>query len=405
MLYLIPNLQNLKLPFTVRPYLFLLLLTPVVQGFAQTHRSDKINTALEQPVLNQFDHLSVKDGLSNNSVNCILQDREGYMWFGTNDGLNKYDGYTFTTLKPALNDPVHSFQNSQISGLCEDHENRLWVATQGGLHEIDKATGRVTPHPIRASNADKWNYQHSVYEDSQHVLWVSTLGGVVRYEPTLHRFTLFPAPHPEASIKTVFEDPQHRLWVGTYRGLYVLDRLTGRYRPVPVPVAAGASQPTFIAFYLDAQQVLWMATASAGYGLFRLDMHRQSWNLEPYNPNGQINPFTFLNSIHQDAQGMIWMATTTGLQRVDPIRNQVFTYHPNPNAPKGISSNTAQTVYHDRVGTLWVGTDNGIDRQAVNNKPFMTFQVRSNRGTANLPENKVVALLPDHSGHFWISNG
>ncbi|GAB4043699.1 hybrid sensor histidine kinase/response regulator transcription factor [Spirosoma jeollabukense] len=389
----------------MRPYLFLLLLIPGVPGFAQLHRFDKVNTEQEQPALNQFDHLSVKDGLSNNSVNCILQDREGFMWFGTNDGLNKYDGYTFTTLKPTLNDPVHSFQNSQISGLCEDHQNRLWVVTQGGLHEVDKLTRRVTPHPIRASNADKWNYQHSIFEDSRHVLWVSTLGGVARYEPAVHRFTLFPAPDPEASIKTVFEDPQHRLWVGTYRGLYVLDRSTGRYTPVPVPGVNKANQPTFIAFYLDAQQVLWMATANAGYGLFRLDMRRRPWQLEPYNPNGQINPFTFLNSIHMDAQGMIWMATTTGLQRVNPIRNQVFTYHPDPNAPKGISSNTAQTVYHDRVGTLWVGTDNGIDRQAVNTKPFMTFQVRPNRGTSNLPENKVVSFLPDTKGHFWISNG
>ncbi|WP_420148694.1 two-component regulator propeller domain-containing protein [Spirosoma sp.] len=387
----------------MRTYFFLILLISYVAGFAQTQRSGGMQ--MDLPVSNQFDHLSIKDGLSSNSINCILQDQEGFMWFGTNDGLNKYDGYTFTTLKPNPDDPGHSFQNGQISGFCEDGKNRLWVATQGGLHEVDKRTGRVTPHPIRGSNADRWNYQHSVYEDSRHVLWISTLAGLARYEPAYHRFTLYPSPHPEASIKTVFEDPQHRLWVGTYRGLYLLNRSTGLYTLVPVPDVSNEAQPTFIAFHLDARQVLWMATASAGYGLFRLNLRSQPWQLEHYNPDGKINPFTFLNSVHTDAQGIIWLATTSGLQRIDPERNQVFTYRPDPNAPKGISSNTAQTVYHDRAGTLWVGTDNGIDRQVVNSKPFITYQIRPNKGIANLPENKVVALLPDNDERFWISNG
>ena len=391
----------------VRLSLLLFLLMSLIPGVAQTYRQEKNRgtTDPNQPAVNEFEHLSSKDGLSNNSVNCMLQDREGFMWFGTNDGLDKYDGYSFKGLKPTLTDPHHSFRNNQISGLCEDHENRLWVATFGGLHEVNKLTGRVTPHLIRARSADLWNYQHSVYEDNQRIMWVSTLGGLARYEPALHRFTLFPLPHPEATIKTVFEDPQHRFWVGTYRGLYLFERSTGRYTLVPIQVPAGAAQPTFIAFYLDTHQVLWLATATTGYGLFRLDLRNQPWRLEPYNPNGQINPFTFLNSIHGDAKGNIWLATTTGLQRIDPTRNQVFTYRPDPNAPKGISSNTAQTVYHDRAGTLWVGTDNGIDRQAVNTKPFMTYQVRPNRGTANLTENKVMALLSDVNGQFWISTG
>ncbi|WP_020606498.1 hybrid sensor histidine kinase/response regulator transcription factor [Spirosoma spitsbergense] len=391
----------------VRPHLLLLLLFSPLLGSTQPAQPDRVysNQSNEQSVANKFNHLSVENGLSNNSVICILQDREGYMWFGTNDGLNKYNGHTFTTFKPNLNDPAHSFQNNQIYHLCEDHANRLWVATLGGLHEVDKQTGRVTPHPIDAVNADKWNYQHSIYEDSQHILWVSTLGGLARYEPNLHRFTLFPVPEHEATLKTVFEDPQHRLWVATYEGLYLFDRVSSRFTLIPVQVAPGKAQPTFIAFYLDPKGVLWLGTSTAGYGLFRLDLHRQPWHLEPYYPAGQLSSYTYLNSICSDAEGMLWVATTGGLQRVDPVRNQAFTFRPDPDAPKGISSNNAQTVYIDRSGTLWVGTDNGIDRQAVNNKPFMTFQVQPSRGTANLSENKVVALLSDSKERFWLSSG
>ncbi len=391
----------------VSRHLLLLLLFVPLSGLPQFSQPGATDPAPrpDAPITNQFDHLSVENGLSNNSVSCILQDREGYMWFGTNDGLNKYDGHTFTQFKPDLNNPAHSFQNNQIYHLCEDHANRLWVATLGGLHEVDKQTGRVTPHPIYAVNADKWNYQHSVYEDSRHVLWVSTLAGLARYEPALHRFTLFPVPQPMASIKTVFEDPQHRFWVATYEGLYLFDRDTGRFTLVPTPVAAGAAQPTFIAFYLDPQQVLWLGTSTAGCGLYQLDLRRQPWQLERYNPTRPPISYAFLNSIHSDAKGIIWVATTTGLVRVDPATNQVFTCHPDSDAPRGISSNFVQAVYHDRAGTLWAGTDNGIDRQAINTKPFMTYQARPSRSTANLLENKVVALLPDTSGHFWISTG
>ncbi|AQG78500.1 hybrid sensor histidine kinase/response regulator [Spirosoma montaniterrae] len=357
------------------------------------------------PIRNQFDHLSVKDGLSNNSVLCILQDREGFMWFGTDDGLNKYDGYTFRVFKPDPADRGSSFQNNQIYGLCEDHRNRLWVATLGGLHEIDKRTGRVTPHLIQTADAHRWNYQHSVCEDSQHQLWISTLGGVARYEPRQHRFRLYPLPRPEATIKTVFEDPQHRFWVGTYEGLYLLNPATGHYTLVPVSVPAGAVQPTFIAFQIDARQTLWMATATTGHGLFRLDLNRQPFRPEPYNPQGKINPFTFLNSLRSDQQGIFWLATTTGLQRIDPARHQVFTYQPDPNAPNGISSNTAQTVYIDRAGTLWVGTDNGVDRQSVSLKSFQTYQIQPTVGTANLTQNKVIALAPDQAGRCWVSTG
>ena len=388
----------------VRLYSLLVLLLPSIQGFAQAKLPvGKSSTGMPQPIANQFEHLSVKDGLSNNLVNCILQDREGFMWFGTNNGLNKFDGHTFTVFQPDLNNPTRSFQNNQISGLYEDHANRLWAITEGGgLHEVNKRTGRVTPHPIRATNAGLWNYQHSVYEDSQHHLWLSTLGGLARYEPARHRFTLYPLPQPEATIKIVFEDPQHRFWVGTFQGLYLFDRATGRYTPIPVAGVSGP-QPTFIAFYLDAQQVLWMGTATAGHSLFRLDLRQQPWKLVPYNPGGQLNPFVYLNGIHRDGQGFLWVGTTNGLQRIDPATNRVFTYHPDPLNPKGISSNNAQAVYHDRAGTIWVGTDNGIDYQSATKKPFMTLQVKPNLSTVNLPENRVVALLVDSHSQLWMS--
>jgi ligand-binding sensor domain-containing protein len=95
-----------------------------------------------------------------------------------------------------------------------------------------------------------------------------------------------------------------------------------------------------------------------------LNLRSQPWNLVPYNPGGQLNPYVWRNTIHRDSTGVVWVGTTNGLQGINPVSDQVFTYQSDPNRYKGLASSSAQAVYHDRSGMLWVGTDNGIDRQA-----------------------------------------
>ena len=179
----------------------------------------------------------------------------------------------------------------------------MWAVTErGGLHEVDTRTGRVTPHPIQAAQASRWNHQSSVYQDSQHSIWVSTLAGIARYEPARHHFTLYPTPGVDLSVTTVFEDRQHRFWVATLRGLYLLNQETGRFTLVPVPGLTG-SQPYMVSIFQDKQDRLWIGTASPDYRILRLNLRQKPWHLEPYNPGGQLNPFVWRNTIHQDSSG------------------------------------------------------------------------------------------------------
>jgi signal transduction histidine kinase/CheY-like chemotaxis protein/AraC-like DNA-binding protein len=373
----------------------LCLLLPGPNGHAQT--------APQFPLANQFEHLSPDDGLSNNSVTSILQDRAGFMWFGTREGLNKYDGHTFTIFRPDARQPARSFRDSYIRGLCEGDTNQVWAVTEsGGLHEVNTSTGLVTPHPIQNGQSSQWNRQNSVYRDRQHVLWVSTAAGVARYEPARHHFTLYPSPDPGASITTVFEDRQRRFWVATLRGLYLLNQKTGRFTLVSAPDPAG-NQLYYVSVFQDNQDQLWVGTASPGYSLLRLNLRRQPWQLEPYNPGGQLTPFVWHNTIHQDSTGLIWVGTTNGLHAIDPVNNRVVTYQTDLNLMKGLASSNASAVYHDRAGMLWVGTDNGIDRQAIRTKMFRTSQVMAN-ARGRLPENKVNALFRDNRNQLWISN-
>ncbi|MBC3786784.1 hybrid sensor histidine kinase/response regulator transcription factor [Spirosoma utsteinense] len=359
-------------------------------------------SAVAQPSLDQFEHLSVKDGLSHNSVNCMLQDRAGFMWLATNDGLNRYDGHTFIIFRPDPARPNHSFRSNRVTGLCQGRADRVWAVTEGGgLHAVDRLTGQVTPHPILARNANRWNTQLDVYEDSQGFLWLSTYNGLARYEPDRHHFVLYPSPQPDMPIKRVFEDTKQRLWVATARGLHLFDRRTGRYTLLPAPVSSGP-QPTFNSFVQVDPNVLCLGTA--GHGLFQLRLDTQPCQLTPYNPGGKINKFIFLHSLQLDTTRNLWIGTTEGLQRIDTKHQQVTTYRPDPSLPGAISSISAQNVYIDRAGTLWVGTDNGVDKKPVNTKPFVTYQLKPTTSTANLIENRVNAVLLDSQNRLWLSN-
>lgn len=132
----------------MRPYFLVFLLIPLMQALAQSYPSP--TNVRQYPIANQFEHLSIKDGLPNNSINSILQDRDGYMWFGTHEGLTKYDGVTFTIFQPNPQQPAHSFQNSIITSLCEGNTNQMWAVTEGGgLHEINTRPGLSRHTPLR----------------------------------------------------------------------------------------------------------------------------------------------------------------------------------------------------------------------------------------------------------------
>lgn len=365
------------------------------------------NVTNAQPPGNRFVHLSVEEGLSHNGVNCIFQDRQGFMWFATNNGLNRYDGYTFTSFRSDPAKPTQSFLHGQVSALCQDPVNRLWAVTEGGgLHEVNPQTGRVTPHPIWLETAEHWaaghwNDQLSVVADHQGILWVSTYDGLARYDPARHHFTLYPAPQPDMHVKNALEDRQHRLWLATSHGLYQFDQRTGRYTQLAYSAATG-SQPVFDYLYLDSQDQLWLA--SVGRGLFRLDLRHRPLTIVPYNPGGQINRYLFLNALHHDAQGHLWIGTTDGLQRVDTTTGQVTTYRPDPQVSHTLSGSYAQAVYHDRAGTLWVGTNNGIDKQSATTQPFESYQLRPTAGRVSLLGNRTNALLVDEQNQLWLSN-
>ncbi|UCC76521.1 MAG: hypothetical protein JSW37_13610, partial [Anaerolineales bacterium] len=175
----------------------------------------------------RFDRVSIEEGLSQSTVACILQDHKGYMWFGTEDGLNKYDGYSFTVYRHDPQDP-NSLSNNYVRCILEDHTGALWIGTRGGgLDRLDPETEQFThykndprnPHSISSNNIQ------SIYEDGVGVLWIGTSeGGVDKLDRENDQFLhyrhdpLDPHSLSDGSVVAIHQDRTGELWIGTYGG-------------------------------------------------------------------------------------------------------------------------------------------------------------------------------------------
>ncbi len=267
--YQTPMLMKTSSPFAFSLFLWLSLLA--FSSYAQSESS-------------RFEYLTERDGLSNNDVSSILQDREGFMWFGTKDGLNKYDGYTFTVLRPDVKNPEHTLHSSNISDIHEDRKGRLWIATMGGgLHQLDKHTGKMTHYEIKPANMPIWQGLHTIYEDREGILWIGAIKGIVRFDPATQQSTLYFPPDETIWFSAVVEDDARRLWASCEKGIYQLDQYTGKFTPMVLDSSL-AQQPSCDVVYLDNEGVLWAGTR--GEGLFRMNTRRNPLHFTRYDPPG-----------------------------------------------------------------------------------------------------------------------
>ncbi|MDB5240527.1 MAG: transcriptional regulator [Spirosoma sp.] len=389
-------------------YLLVLLGIPLMPGFAQSSPSPGGPEKKSQPSLiaNQFEHLSVKDGLSNNSVTDILQDSEGFLWFGTPDGLNKYDGYTFTVLQQDPNKPDSSLRSNSITAIYEDHSGKLWVTTErgiiaggGGLHQVDKKTGTATPVPMKVPS-EEWKQTRGICEDHERIFWIGSWAGLIRYNPQTGEYKGYPSPKKKLSILCVIEDTQNQIWVGTPNGLYQFNRRSGQFALVPLQSVPADQQPRVITLHEDKMGNLWVGTGHDG--LLRINTKDRTARLVPYVARQPVNQHLLRNAIYDSQDGHLWLGTTQGLQQIDTRTGEVVTYRGNPGLQSGLNSDRIQAIYRDGAGTLWVGTDQGINKQVGLSPLFTSIQLVPAPASSPAPENSISALFQDHTGIIWI---
>jgi ligand-binding sensor domain-containing protein/serine phosphatase RsbU (regulator of sigma subunit) len=374
-----------------------------------------------------FDRISVDQGLSQSIVVSIIQDARGFLWFGTEDGLNLYDGYSFTILR---SDPSsqYSLSYNQISCIHEDRRGVIWVGTfTGGLNRYILKKNLFVRY--RCSPRDPGTIASDVItalaSDQSGALWIGTDRGLSRLTPgmpeDLHDAQIVrfrsdprnPAALPDENIRSLCIDSLGALWVGTDWGLACLpkEELSSneprflRFQNDPRN-AASLSQDTVRATIVDRQGILWVGTDGGLNRAIRSGHNGRVTGFERFLPRAE-NPFALNHprvcALFEDDSGILWVGTDGGgLNRLD-LRSGRFSHYLNDSRnPQSLSYDEIRSIYQDRSGLLWVGTyGGGVNRIDARKKPFLLYRHDPNNPNS-LNQEIVWGIYEDPGGILWV---
>jgi ligand-binding sensor domain-containing protein/signal transduction histidine kinase len=350
----------------------------------------------------KFTHLTTNDGLSQSNVTAILQDRQGFMWFATRDGLNRYDGNTFVVYKHNPNDP-DSLSANYLQDLMEDDQGYVWIATlTGGADKFDPRTERFIRyrHDPNNSNSISGDSVYSIARDSRGHLWFGTGDtGLDKFDPATGDFTHYLNDSDGlfvGKITHVIADGQGEIWFVGERGLFHLNPTTGQIT-CPRPTIKGLA-----ADYVDEDNVgnLWILAYSPTVGLVKYDRGAERFTKYSLAPRavGVAN-----SKLLQDRQNGLWVPSSQGLQYFDR-RTERFTrrFQHDESDPDSLSDNAVVSVYQDRGGLLWVGTENGgLNLLNFRQEQFGSYRHRPSDPNSLSP-GKVTAIYKEPSDILWI---
>lgn len=357
-----------------------------------------------------FQHISTKDGLSQSDVNTIYQDKLGFMWFGTHDGINKYDGYEFTVYNLDDNNP-DSINSNLIFDIAADDEGNLWIGTTGnGLNFFNVTTGKFTQYTHDKNNPKSISSNHitRVFIDSKKRLWIGNRNGLDRLDLNTGvsdeiEFEHFnseistPIPKYDGSfISAIYEDKKGGLFVGGKVGLYKL-RKDGKGKDFFANVTdeIGLPKTTIRSIAEDATGRLFIAT---GRGLYYQTLDVES-GFERFHKGG-------FGTILIDKDNHIWAGSDRGLFYFEnftddkpPVFLKQFQY--DSKDPSSLSKNIVRSLFMDDTGIIWIGTNGGgINIFDPKRKQFKN--IRNTSDPNSLSYDKIRSIFEDSNGTLWI---
>ncbi|HNH28653.1 MAG TPA: two-component regulator propeller domain-containing protein [bacterium] len=371
---------------------------------------------LSFPVFGQieisFNHITTKHGLSEGSVHTILQDRRGFLWFGTQDGLNRYDGYTFAIYRQGS--PRQALSDNFIYTLCEDTANGIWIGTfNQGLCRFDRMRESFTIYKHDSTDATSLgdNTIRALYRDRKGILWIGTFRGGLDQMTADGKFKHYRHnPHDPAGLSSdnvwaLYEDSRGNFWVGTDGGgLNLLDPMTGKctvFKNEPGNIRS-LSHNTVRAIYEDRAGVLWVATS--GGGLNRFDyVTRTFTTFKNHRNDPQSLSHDFVRALYEDKRGNFWVGTLNGgLNLMDRVTGKFIRFLPDVTDPGSIIHKSVISIVEDRSGTVWFGTwGGGVSYISPTGHRFINYRYDP-FNSYSLSQDRIYALHEDQSRTIWV---
>jgi signal transduction histidine kinase/ligand-binding sensor domain-containing protein/DNA-binding NarL/FixJ family response regulator len=352
----------------------------------------------------KFTTISIDNGLSNSTVNCILQDSKGFMWFGTKDGLNKYDGYQMVVYKYNAQNQL-SLSDNYIRDIYEDRQKNLWVGTSNGLNLFDREKGIFITYKHQANNPASLsdNSISNIYEDHRGNLWISTYnGGLNIFNRQTKKFTCYKRNAANASlnyINYIFEDRENNLWVAAGSGLNMFNYRNNTFNEVSLI-------PRFKANIRIIQQApngdFWIGTENSGIYVVnpKTQNIKHLYHIEKDASSLGSNSVTDMTF---DRKGNLWAGCINGgLNLLTPGGNSFYHYTEDRLNKRGmLPQRTISALFEDNQGNMWIGTHRGgVKLYAPKSHNFELFQREENSNS--LSYNDIKAFYEDPKGTIWI---
>ncbi len=361
----------------------------------------------------EFTHLTSQDGLASNSVFSILQDSKGFLWFGTYDGLCRYDGYNIKVFRHIEGDTT-SLNDNKIRALCEDKFGSIWIGTwSGGLSKYSPGTEKFTNyvHNKDAPHSISSNTILALYFDESNFLWIGTNGGGLNKLDLENQifYHFRHDPHDPATISdddvySIIEGQDGKLWIGTGDcHLNSFDRVSNKFQSFYL-TTKGIERylnDRVCSLLEDSAGNIWVGTT--GNGIFQFNMWTNNILQNLYETKNFICS-NYIWKIIKDRDGLFWIGTENGgLGKFNPLTNEFKCFQKDSKNPRGLNDNSIISIYEDRSGILWYGTWNGgVNKYNKFEKKFKKYS-HDSENPYTLSANSIFAIYVDNYGDLWIS--
>lgn len=402
----------------------------------------------------KFEHFGLEEGLSQVTARCLLEDQDGFIWVGTQDGLNRFDGYSFKVFRNDLlqngslsssfiqcmmmgrngslligtNDGLNiydpkseTFQvirgqagnsthlsSNVITALLEDSKGRVWIGTKTGLNILNRDKGMFAPVQVSdLANSIRDMCISSLLEDDVGNIWVGTKNGLYFLEKETNTVSSFfndPADNASLSsneITEIFQDANGQMWIGTKNGLNRFATHGGSNRFVHNSHVTGSISDDYIhKIFQDSDNHLWVTTANGGINLFNHSTETfQSYQHDPEDPSSLGN--NSVMDMIEDRNGNFWIGVSNrGLNFHDPRTQRFQHIKYQPNKKLSLIDNAVRSILKTKNGKLWVGSFTGLSVMDLEKNNTLYYQHDPNN-PYSLSANYVLSLVEDHQGTIF----
>ncbi len=350
----------------------------------------------------QFYYLGIEDGLSQSVINCIRQDKYGFVWIGTDDGLNKFDGYEFTVFKHAPND-TNQLINNKINTISFHPDHSLWIGTEKGLSIYSQAIQSFVSPSKTLQNAIGKHQIYSIVHDKKGNTWIGFVDeGLLFYDQNKNTTQKFSVGNNAGlqsnSIRSMLMTSDGTLLVGTDKSFLVYNAGNGTFTEIKTDTAG-----VFInEIFEDHLHQIWVGTKT---GLSKLDIRNKKLDDHiSFRQDAQSNKvYSNIRSITEDEKGNLWLGVLDGgLIKYKPGQKKYTRYLHNPQLARGLSNNRITKTYLTRNNILFIGTwGDGLNMTDMNQKKFSHFEDK--KPLLNFPSSVVYGIHQDNYKNYWFA--